>query len=91
MRTLRVIEATKQEIIGQIEGQVADAAAKADPSNPKGRKTAKEREAFDLVASHLQEVVDLLKDWKIVEDSDDDPEEPPAPATNGSVTHLTRT
>lgn len=87
MRTRRVIEATKEEIIGEIEAQVADAAAKADQSNPKGRKTAKEREAFDMVASHLQNVVDMLKDWTIVEDSDDDSGEP-ARSGNGSVSQL---
>lgn len=88
MKTLRVIEATKEEIIAEVESQVADAAEKADQTNPRGRKTAKEREAYDLVATALQGVVDLLKDWKIVESSDDDDAVTPPDNGNASVSQI---
>lgn len=88
MKTLRVIEATKEEIVAAVENMVGEAAAKADQSNPKGKKTAKEREAHDLVATALQTVVDLLKDWKIVEATDDPDEPPTTSSSNGSVTQL---
>jgi hypothetical protein len=79
---LRVIEATRAEMIAEVERKQADHAERADDSNPKGARTAKERDAHQMVADALAWAIELLQDWKVLPDGEEIPTEPPA---NGAV------